>query len=95
MRVSSVGKFTDLHGEAKRVEVEALASKLGAKAVAAHDEKKNLLCWSLAHQSTPENVSARLVGEMRSFAVSQLLIADGWMLGPEGSIHNEVILYHP
>jgi hypothetical protein len=97
IRVTSVGKFTDVHGELKKAEADALAERLeGAKVVAARDEKKALLCWSIVHGlAAPEGASSRLLGEIRSFSIVQLLLADGWMLGPEGSIHNETIMFHP
>lgn len=87
-----------MHGELKKSEAEALAERLdGAKAMPARDENKALLCWSVSRQPTAASaeISSRLQGEIRSFSVVQLLLAEGWMLGPEGAIHNEAILFHP
>ncbi len=98
IRVTSSGKFSDIHGDFTQREAEALLEAGdNAKVVAARDEKKNLICWSISHGDGPKlsGLTERMVEESRTFALLVKLRAQGWLLGPEGSDHAEVILLKP
>ena len=100
IRVCSSGKFSDIHGDFKQREAEALLEGLEhAKVVAARDEKKNLICWSIAHgdggKQSGGATTERMLEESRTFGLVVKLRAQGWLLGPEGADHAEVILFFP
>ncbi len=96
IRVTSSGKFSDVHGEFTQKEAEELIdAAAGDKVVAARDEKKNLVCWSIAHGGGGgKNAGTeRMVEEARTFDLVVKLLARGWQLGPEGADHGEAILF--
>lgn len=70
------------------------------KVIAARDEKKNLICWSIAYDKAATAAAPaaglldqRVLDENRTFAVASELLSRGWQLGPDGSDRAEVFLF--
>lgn len=101
VRISSTGRFTDLHGNIDKAECEVICAALGddIKLIAGRDEDKNLLCWSIARpkplDSKREASSSETIisDAEHTFEVVTLLRKHGWLLGPQGADHSELILF--
>lgn len=64
------------------------------KVIAARDEKKSLICWSISYdKSATLPVADRLLCEIRTFEIVNHLVASEWELGPDGADRAEVLLY--